>query len=357
MRWFFGLVLVVALIAGALYGVGHFLLPNALSVTRTVSIERPRAAVYAMANDLRLVKNWWPYYNRLDPDEDYTFSGSDTGAGQTMRWRSDLRELGDGRIDIVSSEPYEEIATLVSLERAHFDTVMQITPTQGTRAMQFSAVALTVSAECDEGAVNVPCRYMNLILRRMIERELDAGLLKLKEQVEQLPAVDFEDLQVDFETIEAQPYVYSAVTTSTADAAEATAALTQAEQQVDDFMQRNQLVRAGPQVRVTTDWNREQRQIAYQIGYPYTGPTPLSVVGVQIGQTPAGRYMRVAHQGSWSDLGVTWAKCDAYLRAHGKRADGVLPWGRVLRSASDGSVEIELFFPFEDEPAAGVRES
>ena len=41
MRWFLGLVLVIALVCGALYGVGLFLLPNSLAVTRTLAINRP----------------------------------------------------------------------------------------------------------------------------------------------------------------------------------------------------------------------------------------------------------------------------------------------------------------------------
>lgn len=56
MRWFLGLLLVVALITGVLYGVGRFLLSNDLEVTRTVSVERPRAAVFAMVNDLRIAR-------------------------------------------------------------------------------------------------------------------------------------------------------------------------------------------------------------------------------------------------------------------------------------------------------------
>ena len=98
MRWFLGLLLVVALITGALYGIGFFLLPNALAVTRTVTIERPRAAVYAMVNDLRIVKEWSPYYAR-DPDANYAWSG-EAGAGQTMRWVSDVRQVGSGRMSI-----------------------------------------------------------------------------------------------------------------------------------------------------------------------------------------------------------------------------------------------------------------
>ncbi|NJP21289.1 MAG: hypothetical protein HC763_22370, partial [Hydrococcus sp. CRU_1_1] len=79
-------MLIVALIAGALYGVGRFLLPNTLEVTRTAAIERPRASVFAMINDLRIAKEWSPYYAR-DPDADYAFNG-DPGQGQSMRWIS-----------------------------------------------------------------------------------------------------------------------------------------------------------------------------------------------------------------------------------------------------------------------------
>ena len=52
-----------------------------------------------MINDLRIAKEWSPYYAR-DPDADYAFSG-DPGAGQTMRWVSNVREVGRGRMSIV----------------------------------------------------------------------------------------------------------------------------------------------------------------------------------------------------------------------------------------------------------------
>ena len=67
MRWFLGLLLVIALVLGAAFAIGTFLLPNSLEVTRTVTVERPRAAVFAMVNDLKIAKEWSPYYAR-DPD-------------------------------------------------------------------------------------------------------------------------------------------------------------------------------------------------------------------------------------------------------------------------------------------------
>src|SRR5262249_10985128 len=156
---------------------------------------RPRAAVFAMSNDLKIVKEWSPYYAQ-DPDADYSFSGDGPGAGQSMRWRSNVRQVGNGQMTIVRSVENQEVESLIELnERATLNTLMALHPTpQGTH------VIWTVTAECGDGWINVPCRYMNLVLRGMIQRDLDAGLARLKTLAEQLPNVDFESLQPQFDT-------------------------------------------------------------------------------------------------------------------------------------------------------------
>ncbi|MEQ1709127.1 MAG: SRPBCC family protein [Terricaulis sp.] len=344
MRWFLGLVLVVALISGALYGVGRFLLPNALEVTRTAAIDRPRAAVFAMSNDLRIAKEWSPYY-ALDPDAEYAFSG-EPGAGQTMRWVSQVRQVGTGRMSIVSSSENEEVQSILEMgERATLNSRLEMRRAEGA-----TAVAWTVSAECADGGVNVPCRYMNLIMRGMIERELDSGLARLKTLAEQLPDVDFESLQPDFPTVEPQSYVYSQVTTSNQDVTQVDQALAIGLSQVNDFMGRFSLVQAGPQMRVTTEWNPGDNRMSFRVGYPYSGPTPLTLVGVQIGQTPSGRALRVMHEGARSQTRITYAKIYAYLQAHriALREDG-LPWEVIHdEGRPDGSASrVEIFVPLQ----------
>src|SRR5689334_18302661 len=114
MRWFLGLVLVIALVCGALYGVGLFLLPNSLAVTRALTINRPRAAVFAMSNDLRIAREWSPFYAQ-DPDADYGFGGDGPGAGQSMRWSSNNREIGTGRMSIVNSTENQSIDAILDI--------------------------------------------------------------------------------------------------------------------------------------------------------------------------------------------------------------------------------------------------
>lgn len=347
MRVFVWIVLVLALVGGALYGVGRFLLPNTLDVTRTVTIDRPRAAVYAMANDLRIFKEWSPYYAR-DPQGDFSFSGEGAGPGQAMNWSSSVREVGSGRITIVRSTPNREIETIVQLgDRATLNGRLMIRRVgEGG-----SAVGWSVSAACREGWINVPCRYMNLVLRRSIERELDDGLSRLKTLAEQLPAVDFEGLDPEILNVPAQPFVFSSAQTSTENQAEVERALAMGIEAVREFMAESALTPAGPLVRQTTAWNGGEQRMSFNVGYPYSGPRPLTVVNVQIGETPSGRAMRVVHAGSRATMRDTYAKAYAYLQAHriALREEG-LPWEVVIEDGAEGdpaATRIEIYIPLE----------
>lgn len=345
MRWFLWLVLVLALVTGVLYGVGRFLLPNQLEVTRTASIERPRAAVFAMINDLRIAKEWSPYYAR-DPDADYAFNG-EPGEGQSMRWVSNVREVGRGRMSIVNSTPNEEVQSILEMgERATLNSQINLRPGQGATAVEWR-----VTAECGEGAINVPCRYMNLIMRGMVQKELDSGLARLKTLTEQLPNVNFEGLNPQFDNIEPTGFVYSVVETSATDLAEVSRAEALGLNQVRDFMTQYNLTQAGPLVRVVTEYDQANNRMSFRVGYPFSGPTPLTVVGVQIGQTPSGEAMHVLVEGSRRQIQTAYAQMYAYMQAHRiPMREGGLPWEIVHEAgAADGSTpsRLEIFMPLQ----------
>jgi len=345
MRWFLGLLLVAALIAGALYGVGRFLLPNTLEVTRTAQIDRPRASVFAMINDLRIAKEWSPYYAR-DPDAEYNFSG-EAGQGQSMRWASSVRDVGRGRMSIVSSTENQEVQSILEMgDRATLNSTIALQPGEGSTVVEW-----TVSAECAEGGVNVPCRYMNLIMRGMVQNELDNGLQRLKTLTEQLPNVNFEGLNPQFDLIEPQNFVYSVVETSATDLNEVNRAEALGLDQVRRFMSEYSLTQAGPLLRVVTDYDQNTNRMSFRVGYPFSGPTPLTVVGVQIGQTPSGEAMHVLVEGSRAQVRAAYGQMNAYMQAHRipTREDG-LPWEVVHEAgAADGSspTRLEIFMPLQ----------
>jgi hypothetical protein len=344
MRWFLWFVLVIALITGALYGVGRFLLPNNLEVVREITVERPRASVFAMVNDLRIAKEWSPFYAR-DPDADYSFSG-EPGSGQSMRWASNVREVGAGRMSVVNSAENEEVEAIIEIgERATLNSRQEL-----RRVETGTHVQWRVTAQCADTWINVPCRYMNLVMRGMVQTELDNGLARLKTLAEQLPNVDFEGLNPMFETVEPQSFVYSTVETSTSDQTEIDRAEAIGLDQVRRFMTEYNLTQAGPLVRVVTDFDANSGRMSFRVGYPFSGPTPLTVVGVQLGQTPSGEAMHVLVEGSRTQVRTAYLQMNAYLQAHRVplRENG-LPWEVVHQQATPegGPTRIEIFMPLQ----------
>lgn len=310
MRWFLGLVLVVALLMGAAYGVGRFLLPNTLEVTRTVSIERPRASVFAMINDLRIAQQWSPYYAK-DPQAEFTFSGP-PGAGQTMRWVSSLRDVGQGRISIVNSTLNRGIDSIIELgDRATLNSRIELSQTPSG-----SAVSWRVSAFCAEGWINVPCRYMNQVLSGRIQADLDSGLARLKTLAEQLPNVDFEGFEIEPVPVAAQDVLFVDVSIANPNATFADHATVEAAgvRRLREYFAEFGLQAPDELIRVYRA--PEGGVLSFSVGYAYTGPAPLSLVGVRVGRTPGGQALQGQYSGRRSQIQAMYNRMDTYLQAH-----------------------------------------
>ncbi|HYD88179.1 MAG TPA: hypothetical protein VEA80_11930 [Vitreimonas sp.] len=312
MRWFLGFVLVVALVTGALYAVGRFLLPNQLEVMRVTQIERPRASVFAMINDLNIAKEWSPYYAR-DPNAQFTIS-PDPGQGQRMHWTSNVREVGSGSMSIVRSMENQSVEGIIQIgERATLNSRLDL-----ERAEGITGVTWSVGGICPEGWVNVPCRYMNLIMRSTIEKELDDGLARLKDRAEQLPPHDFEGYDIVEVVLAPQNVMFVDVTLSNMSPSfdegynaeqQGVAALEGAVTAAGGQADRSKLIRAYPQD------NGAGGRYRFSVGYEYSGPTPV-LIGSRVGQTPGGAVLRGTFVGRRSQVAQMYARLEAYRQAH-----------------------------------------
>jgi len=74
------------------------------TVERAVTIDAPRARIYAEIADFHKWTNWSPWEG-LDPDLKRTYSGASSGVGAVYVW-SGNRKAGQGRMEITdASEP------------------------------------------------------------------------------------------------------------------------------------------------------------------------------------------------------------------------------------------------------------
>jgi hypothetical protein len=315
-----------------------------------------------MINDLRIAREWSPY-NARDPDADYAISET-PGAGQTMRWVSSVREVGSGRMSVVDSVENESVESIIEIgERATLNSRIDL-----ARGENSTGVAWSVSAECAQGWINVPCRYMNLIMRSTVERDLDSGLARLKDRAEQLPPQDFEGYDIVEAPVDPQDVIFVDVTlTKNCDREQDPNC-----NPMPTFAERDQAERRGVEaltssvataggqadtttlVRVFPQNNGVGGRFRFSVGYPYAGPAPV-LVGARVGQTPGGATLRATFVGRRSQVPLMYQRLDAYRQAH---RIGLRPGAEAWEVAtavpqpagadpSDPVERTEIYYPIE----------
>lgn len=356
MRWIAIAIAVLALLAAVLFGVGYFLLPAKLVVKEEIEITRPRAAVFALVDNLKTFNEWSPWF-AADPQASYRFEG-ESGAGQKAVWESKAGRIGSGSQRIERSVANERVETLLDFgARGSARTIFDI-----ERASAGSKVAWSFVSDCTANPVYVPCRYLNLVTATAIEQDLKSGLQRLKAVAEQLPATDFERLAPEYMQPVAMSYAFveNDVTRDTppSDAIPVSAGGPDFEAA---YAQRVQTATAesfavveaklaeagariaGPRIMVTV--SADEARIVFRAGYPFTGPAPANDPRVSTGQTPAGRALKFVHTGSSSAMGATYQMIGAWLEAHRMEAAGP-PWEVYVQPTGDlAQRRTEIYIP------------
>lgn len=294
-----------------LIAIGVFL-PATAHIQRQIEIDAPVASVFALVNDLKQVNKWSPWAG-LDPNALYLISGPSRGVGATQTWDGQI--IGQGGQVITESTPYERVVSRLDLgnQRKAVSTFELTKTSSGTR--------VTWSFDNDFKR-NLLGRYYGLLLDRIIGPDYETGLASLKTMAEYLPPADFGNIEIEHRTVEAMDIVYLP-TASVPEAAAISQALGDAYYELLNFIDTHKLLEAGAPISISGNFTGAQLQFDAAIPVRgITSATPRNKTGVQIGQSYAGRVIRIKHVGSYRSLGMTHARIAAYLAALGFRRNG-----------------------------------
>lgn len=354
MRWFALVLAVLLALTAILFGAGFFFLPSKMVVSRSIEIARPRAAVFALLDNLRTFNEWSPW-SAADPNAVYTFEG-ESGPGQVASWESQGGRIGSGKQTIIRSVLNQRVETVLDLGArgsTRHDWIVEKRPT-GTK------VTWRMEADCSGNPAYVPCRYMNLVTRPALEADYEAGLQRLKETAEELAPVDFEVLRPQYVQVQPTRYVYvqNDVMRQQASEEEGVDAAARAEeaygQHVSTAIAQSlgaasaRIVQsggavAGPAVMVTV--SAENDHMVFRAGYPFNGPTPEEGAGVSVGETPSGKALKFTHVGSLQAMRQTYVMIGAYLAAHRLEASGGA-WEVHVKTDGDAAQQRrEIYIP------------
>ena len=175
MRWILRLIAGLVILVGVLLLVGFFL-PREVSVARSVVIDAPPEEIFPHVNSMNATQNWSPWLAR-DPDIQVSYEGPESGVGNKMSWTSEVRSVGSGTQEIITSTENELV-----------ETALDFGP-QGSAQAAFTLTPMGDSTEVTWGFVtdmggNPVGRWMGLMMDSWIGADYEAGLANLKALVE-----------------------------------------------------------------------------------------------------------------------------------------------------------------------------
>jgi hypothetical protein len=77
-------------------------LPSKWHVEKSISVNANPSEIYQLTTELKNWSKWSPWYD-LDPNTQWTYSDSTYGVGAWYAWKSQKRNVGNGRLEIISA--------------------------------------------------------------------------------------------------------------------------------------------------------------------------------------------------------------------------------------------------------------
>ncbi len=171
-RWLLYLV-------GGFIAIGFFL-PGTTHIVRSTEINAPVAAVFNQVNEL---KNWydWSPWAKLDPNTKWEYSQPSAGLGAYYNWKSEARNVGNGKLTVTDIKPNENI-------RCKMDFDGMGSSNSGFKFISKDSTHTQVdwSFDTDHG-MNPFMRWLGfVVMDKAIAGDYERGLANLKTVVERI---------------------------------------------------------------------------------------------------------------------------------------------------------------------------
>lgn len=294
---------IVGLVILALLGVIVLLgiiAPKELSVSRSIVINAPPAAVFNAVNELPNWDNWSPW-SEVDPSIKNVYSEKTSGLGATSTWTSD--KSGNGKMTITEIENQEKIT---------FE--MEFDGNGGNFSNWFFKPVEGGTETTWDFQTKFPFPINGIMMLQGFEgimiENYDRGLAKLKAQVEEnLPtAPDLSIMQIDFP---ATRYLVNQQTVAMADMSNH---FQTTMPQIGAAFNQNNIPMTGDPVGLYYTWDIEKQTSDMAIGIPTTEDANLD--GLTAITLPAGKALQIEYIGDYAGTGAAHNAIEVYLNAN-----------------------------------------
>ena len=161
------LVLVVAFVA-----IGFFL-PKECTVSKSIVINAPPAAIHEHVENLRTWPEWTAWNKENYPDMAYTYSGAEKGLNASYAWDG---KQGKGQLTLTKSDPQTGVEYDFSFDEGK--------PMQGGLAYAPEGDGTKVTWNFSGELEGIVMKYIMLLAKGSLEKDFMTGLEGLKARVE-----------------------------------------------------------------------------------------------------------------------------------------------------------------------------
>lgn len=157
---------------------GGYFIPAQWAESRAIAIHASAEQIYPMVSNFKNWEKWSPWNSHKDASLQYSYWGPEEGVGAKQSWSSE--KMGKGWMQFTSATP--ETGVVYDL---HIDMGRSQTQLQGTIAFTPNGdeTIVTWTDKGDSGSSFVK-RWMSLLIKVMLGKDLEKGLSNLKALVE-----------------------------------------------------------------------------------------------------------------------------------------------------------------------------
>jgi effector-binding domain-containing protein len=292
-----------------------FFLPAASHVERSIVIKSEPSVPFMLINN---VKEWgkWSPWHKLDTNMTIVYGDIPEGEGSWYTWKSEEKNVGEGKLMIVKSTPDQYIET--SMEFSGMGT------SKGSYTFEKTAEGVRLNWAMDNDGkdmpwmMKIPSKYFNLFLDDMVGPDFEKGLHSLKTISEAAPMVE---TVAGFETEEREirPMLLAGIreTIKTEDLTSKT--FSKWYGQITNALQRNNITPSGPPMAVYYQYGPKEVEVEAAI--------PVSMQGTDEGkirfhETATIKAFVVKYYGSYNRIAEVYNEVYAHLKEKGKFSTG-----------------------------------
>lgn len=315
-----------------------FVLPSNVKVERKILIKASSELVFNQINELKNWRNWTIWAEKdssiyLNPS---AYSNPSMGVGATFNWKSEHDEVGEGKLKIIKSQPFDVIEAMLDFG--------------GSDALSYwsfqqkeDLIEVTWGINIDLG-FNPISKWFGLFMEDDLAVDIEKGLEKLKKYSENLPRINSSIVTKQFID---KPQWFLSIR-DTVDGSEIGLIHSKLFSEICLFMEKNNISDDLPPMVIYHSWT--DTLVDVEAGLLLSDSTGLTNNRIKLNKINAGNVVTATHYGSYERIPETYFSINEWMRKNEVQVVGP-PWEVYV---IDPSIEqnqdkwvTEIYFPIK----------